>query len=78
MGADDYLTKPFSLLELRIRIEYHLKNAGKLTNSEEENEVIYDGDLKYIKDTSQFFIKNEEIHLTQIEEKDSFTFDEKS
>lgn len=69
LGADDYLTKPFSLLELRIRIEYHLKNAGKLTNSEEENEVIYDGDLKYIKDTSQFFIKNEEIHLTQIEEK---------
>lgn len=38
LGADDYLTKPFSLMELITRIEYHLKkNQPKI----EKNDSIY-------------------------------------
>ncbi|MEQ9764059.1 response regulator transcription factor [Streptococcus jiangjianxini] len=41
LGADDYLTKPFYLEELKMRIQALLKRSGKLTN----NTIIY-GDLK--------------------------------
>ncbi|MGT2833531.1 response regulator transcription factor [Streptococcus halotolerans] len=40
LGADDYLTKPFYLEELKMRIQALLKRSGKLTN----NNIVY-GDL---------------------------------
>ena len=40
LGADDYLTKPFYLEELKMRIQALLKRSGKLTN----NNLVY-GDV---------------------------------
>ena len=42
IGADDYLTKPFYLDELKARIQVLLKRAGKL---EDDNTLVY-GNLK--------------------------------
>ena len=44
-GADDYLSKPFSLRELMVRIEAILRRSGKLVGdvSLEINSIVFDG-----------------------------------
>ncbi|PID72098.1 MAG: DNA-binding response regulator [Desulfobulbus propionicus] len=44
-GADDYITKPFSLRELMMRVEAILRRSGKSVGEEQVvvNEVLFDG-----------------------------------
>jgi len=44
-GADDYISKPFSLRELMVRIEAILRRSGKMPGDERLviNEVVFDG-----------------------------------
>ena len=48
LGADDYLTKPFSLVELAVRIKANIRRATKYasTPQEEINERIIIGNLE--------------------------------
>ncbi|ALS80211.1 response regulator transcription factor [Planococcus kocurii] len=68
-GADDYVTKPFSVDELLARIRVALRRNTIERNYENEQPVFKNGDLciDYLANT--VFIGGQEIHLTPIEYK---------
>lgn len=65
MGADDYLTKPFSPKELVARIEAIMRRMKKAEKKQHEPIVI--GDLKIDVSNFQVFVKDEKIELTKKE-----------
>lgn len=65
-GADDYVKKPFSFMELELRISAILKRA----NMKDEQPVLYDdGTLKIDLDRQHVYRKSELVHLTPTEYK---------
>ena len=66
-GADDYLTKPFSVSELLARIRVILRHAARVPEKEEPLFVV--GNLQVDLSKRQVTIDGNEIHLTPIEYK---------
>ncbi|MBI5033825.1 MAG: response regulator [Chloroflexi bacterium] len=66
-GADDYLTKPFSVSELLARIRVILRHAARVPEKEEPLFVV--GNLQVDLSKRQVSIGGNEIHLTPIEYK---------
>ena len=69
LGADDYVTKPFSVRELILRIKAILKRKTITSHSEnvDSNESKEFGKLKIDADSHEVFIDNNEIILTALE-----------
>ena len=69
LGADDYVTKPFSVRELILRIKAILKRKTISSHSEnvDSNESKEFGKLKINADSHEVFIDNNEIILTALE-----------
>ena len=69
LGADDYVTKPFSVRELILRIKAILKRKTITSHSEnvDLNESKEFGKLKIDADSHEVFIDNNEIILTALE-----------
>ncbi|GKX31134.1 DNA-binding response regulator [Vallitalea longa] len=62
-GADDYMTKPFNILELKARMKAVLRRIKTEYNGDSET-VINSGELKIDCESRRVFINNEEINLT--------------
>ena len=69
-GADDYLTKPFSVAELlaRIRVAFRHSNPGSPLELQ-SSAVFMIGDLEIDFEKRRVFLADDEIHLTPIEYK---------
>ena len=65
-GADDYITKPFNILEVKARIKAILRRNTKKSRRESraESNVVTSGDLKLDRDSRRVFIGEKEINLT--------------
>lgn len=65
-GADDYLTKPFSLDELLARIRASFRRLTHELKAE-NSDIFINGNLKIIYSSNEVYLKDENIHLTPIE-----------
>ncbi len=62
-GADDYITKPFNILEVKARIKTIMRRATKKEESAKIR-IVENGDLKLDCDSRRVFICGKEINLT--------------
>ena len=67
LGADDYVTKPFSVRELILRVKAILKRSVDSTQQENDISDMEAGDLRLNLDAHQVFVRDEEIALTALE-----------
>ena len=61
-GADDYITKPFNILEVKARIKAIMRRTTQ--KQKETSRVIEDGDLKLYCDDRRAFVAGREMNLT--------------
>ena len=66
LGADDYVTKPFSVRELMLRIKAILKRNTQERNSNSSTVFTFEG-LTISDDSHEVFVNNVEINLTALE-----------
>ena len=63
-GADDYITKPFNILEVKARIKAIMRRTVRSESKEEKSKVVTVGDLRLDCDSRRVFIGEREINLT--------------
>lgn len=68
-GADDYLTKPFSIDEFLARLRVALRRSHTEGGKEKESSVYLNGDLKIDYSAGCVYLQDTEVHLTPIEYK---------
>ena len=68
-GADDYLTKPFSVEELHARLRVTQRRLALMQNVSTEQAVYQNGLLRIDYSVGYAFLGEEELHLTPMEYK---------
>ncbi len=67
MGADDYITKPFSVREFRSRVRAALRRAEMPRGRTKPDEPIIQGDLRIDFERRAVTVRSEPIRLTYVE-----------
>ena len=63
-GADDYITKPFNILEVKARIKAIIRRTGKKKDQKEDGKLVVKGDMKIDCESRRVVIGDREINLT--------------
>ena len=63
-GADDYITKPFNILEVKARIKAIMRRVSKRDKNQENEKVIVKGEMKIDCERRRVIIGEKEINLT--------------
>ncbi|MBP5281879.1 MAG: response regulator transcription factor [Lachnospiraceae bacterium] len=63
-GADDYVTKPFNILEVKARIKAIMRRMDNRSNDGEQNKILEIGDVRLDCEGRRAYICNKEIGLT--------------
>lgn len=63
-GADDYMTKPFNILEVKARIKAIMRRVDNKGADKDEQKILESGDMRLECDGRRAFIQNKEIGLT--------------
>jgi DNA-binding response OmpR family regulator len=66
VGADDYITKPFSMREFRSRVKAALRRS-RMAGEPPDEEMIDHGELKIDFDRRMVTLRDEEIRVTYVE-----------
>ena len=71
MGADDYVTKPFTTMELLAMVNSHLRRYGRfleMVDGKKQNEKVYTiGGLELNEETIEVFVDGSPVKLTPLE-----------
>ncbi len=63
-GADDYITKPFNVLEVKARVKAIMRRTGRKEEKVDESNILYKQDMKIDRESRRVFIEDVEIGLT--------------
>lgn len=63
-GADDYITKPFNILEVKARIKAIMRRTSPNARKEENSRIVENGDLRLDCESRCLFILGKEINVT--------------
>lgn len=64
-GADDYITKPFNILEVKARIKAIIRRSNKTSaNNNADSKTISFGDMKIDCENRRVYIAGKEVNLT--------------
>lgn len=63
-GADDYITKPFNILEVKARIKAIMRRTGARESKKQDENVIVVRDMKMDRESRHVFIRDKEVNLT--------------
>ena len=63
-GADDYITKPFNILEVKARIKAIMRRTNANQPKKENEKVIESGDLRLDCESRRAYVLNKEVNLT--------------
>lgn len=63
-GADDYITKPFNILEVKARIKAILRRSGKKVEEVKPSNIMEINGMKVELDSRRVFVQGKELNLT--------------
>ena len=66
-GADDYITKPFNILEVKARMKAIMRRSTPKSSKEKDLDIIENGDVRLEKSGKRCYILGKEMNLTSTE-----------
>ena len=63
-GADDYITKPFNILEVKARLKAIMRRTNRKEKAQEEEKIIEGKDMRLDREGRRVYISGREINLT--------------